>query len=143
MELFYKSKYFSLEELTYTDEPLNNQPKTFGEVVNLLALQFFLDSLREKLGKPIIVNSAFRSPDVNIVVDGATNSHHLEGLAADIRVSDMSSSDLTIFIRQHYSTNCFAELLKYGTFVHVAIKRSYWLPFVCNRFTSDLKFGKL
>lgn len=143
MELFYESKYFSFKELTRTDESLNNQPKTFGEVVNLLALQFFLDSLREKLGKPIFVNSAFRSPDVNIAVGGVDNSYHLDGLAADIRLSDMSPSDLIAFIRQHYSTNCFEELLKYGTFVHVAIKRSYWLPFVCNRFTSDIKYGKL
>lgn len=143
MELFYKSKYFSLKELTHTDEPLNNQPKTFGEVVNLLALQFFLDSLREKLGKPIIVNSAFRSADVNIAVGGADNSYHLDGLAADIRVSDMSPSDLIAFIRLHYSMDSFEELLMYGTFVHVAIKRSYWLSFVCNRFTSDYRFGKL
>lgn len=143
MELFYKSKYFSLKELTHTDEPLNNQPKTFGEVVNLLALQFFLDSLREKLGKPIIVNSAFRSHDVNIAVRGKEHSYHLSGLAADIRVPEMLPVDLTIFIRRFYPQDCFEELITYSSFVHVAIKRSYWLSFVCNRFTSDYRFGKL
>lgn len=143
MESFYESKYFSLEELTHTDKPLNNQPKSFGTIVNLLVLQYFLDSLREKLDKPIIVNSAFRSSDVNEAVEGVTNSYHLQGLAADIRVPGMSPSDLIIFIRQHYSTICFEELLKYGTFVHVAVNRSYWLPFVCNRFISDIKLGKI
>lgn len=143
MELFYKSKYFTFEELTHTDKSLNNQPKRFSTVVNLLALQFFLDSLREKLGHPIIVNSAFRSPDVNIAVDGEPNSYHLFGLAADIRCSDLSSDFLNSFIAQRYSKDSYVELIKYDTFVHVAINRNYWLPFVCNRFMSDLKFNKL
>lgn len=143
MDLFYKSKYFSLEELTHTDSSFNNQPKDFGTIVNLLALQFFLDSLREKLEKPIIVNSAYRTLDVNLVAKGVGNSYHLNGLAADIRVPDMKPSVLKLFIRQHYSANCFEELIEYDTFVHVAVKRSYWLSFVCNRFTSDVKFGKL
>lgn len=143
MELFYKSKYFSFEELTHTDYSFNNQPKTFGTIVNLLALQFFLDSLRRKLEKPIIVNSAFRSPEVNLAAEGAKNSYHLEGLAADIRVPDMPSSALKLFIQQHYSTICFEEVIQYRTFVHVAIKRNYWFPYVLNRFIFDLKLNKL
>lgn len=143
MELFYKSKYFSFEELTHTDEPLSNLPSDFDTFVNLLALQFFLDSLREKIGRPIIVNSAFRSPAVNKAVSGADNSYHLRGLAADIRLADNPNPySLKAFIAQHYCSGGYVELKKYDTFVHVAINRAYWLPFVCNRFMSDIRFSK-
>lgn len=144
MELFYKSKYFTFKELTRTDEPLNNLPSDFTTFVNLLALQFFLDSLREKIGKPIIVNSAFRSPAVNSAVNGAENSYHLQGLAADIRLSDNPNPySLRAFIAQHFCPGAYLELKKYDTFVHVAINRDYWFPFVCNRFLLDLQSNKL
>lgn len=143
MELFYESKYFSLEELTHTDEDYNNQPKTFGTIVNLMALQCFLDDLREKLDKPIIVNSAFRSLVVNAAVGGQYNSYHLEGLAADIRVPGMHPTTLKAFIGQNYCAGGYIELKAYSTFVHVAINRSHWLSYVCKQFNWDLAFNKL
>lgn len=143
MENFYESKYFSLEELTRTDSSFNNQPKTFGEIVNLLALQCFLDDLRDKLGKPIIINSAFRTIDVNLQAKGVGNSYHLKGLAADIRVPDMHPSVLKAFIGQHYCAGGYVELIAYDTFVHVAINRSHWLSYVSKQFLWDLAFRKL
>lgn len=143
MELFYGSMYFSLEELTHTDSSLDNQPKLFVDVVNLLALQCFLDDLREKLGKPIIVNSAFRTFDVNLAVEGAENSYHLKGLAADIRVQGMAPLALKEFIGQNYCASDYVELKAYSTFVHVAINRRYWLLRVCKQFNRDLAFNKL
>lgn len=143
MELFYQSKYFSLEELTRTDSSLNNQPRTFGEVVNLLALQCFLDDLREKLGKPIFINSAYRTIDVNLAAKGVGNSYHLKGLAADIRVPGMNPVTLKAFIGQNYCAGGYVELIAYSTFVHVAINRSHWLSYVCKQFNWDLAFNKL
>ena len=35
--------------------------------------------------EPIIINSGYRSPDVNLLAGGATNSNHLSGCAVDIR----------------------------------------------------------
>lgn len=132
MALFYESKYFSLEELTRTNSSLNNQPKTFGQVVNLLALQCFLDDLRERLDNPIIVDSAFRTVPVNLEVKGVGNSYHLAGLAADIRAFRMNPLTLKAFIAQNYCAGGYVELKAYSTFVHVAIDRNYWLLRVAN-----------
>jgi hypothetical protein len=52
-------------------------------------LAAFLESLRVLLGKPISINSAYRSPQVNAAIKGSKTSQHCHGTAADIRVSGM------------------------------------------------------
>jgi zinc D-Ala-D-Ala carboxypeptidase len=47
-----------------------------------------LQALRTKLGRPIIVVSAYRSPEHNRRVGGAKNSYHLQGVAFDIRMDN-------------------------------------------------------
>ena len=47
-----------------------------------------LQSLRDRLGKPLIVRSAYRSPEHNRAVGGATRSKHLDGAAFDIAMSN-------------------------------------------------------
>lgn len=77
-------KYFSLQEMTATSVRVKNYPTSWQQIDNLLKLAHTLDFVREKLGKPIRVNSAFRSPLVNAAVKGSNTSAHLQGLAADI-----------------------------------------------------------
>lgn len=43
-----------------------------------------LDPLREAYGKPIRVTSGYRCYELNKVLNGAVNSHHMKALAADI-----------------------------------------------------------
>ena len=47
-----------------------------------------LQALRDKLGKPLIVRSAYRSPGHNRAVGGATRSKHMDGTAFDIAMSN-------------------------------------------------------
>lgn len=47
-----------------------------------------LQALRTRLGSPLIVNSAYRSPEHNRAVDGAKNSQHLEAKAFDVSMSN-------------------------------------------------------
>lgn len=47
-----------------------------------------LQSLRDRLGKPLIVRSAYRSPEHNRAVGGATRSKHLDGAAFDIAMAN-------------------------------------------------------
>ena len=47
-----------------------------------------LQALRDRLGKPLIVRSAYRSPEHNRVVGGATRSKHLDGAAFDITMAN-------------------------------------------------------
>lgn len=77
-------RHFTFKELTATGTGKANAPATWEQVENLRRLALFLDGIREKFGKPVKVNSGFRSPAVNAAVGGSKTSAHLKGLAADI-----------------------------------------------------------
>lgn len=80
--------YFTLQELTKSDtaiaKKLDNTPDEQA-IKNLNTLvDNVLDPLRKLYGKPIIVTSGYRSPEVNRSVNGSTSSQHSLGEAADI-----------------------------------------------------------
>jgi hypothetical protein len=83
--------HFTLEELTHTDHrTLENTPNE-TEQANIQRLAEFLEELKTLLGgKPIMVNSAFRSKAVNDAVGSKDTSQHRIGCAADIRVPGMT-----------------------------------------------------
>lgn len=112
-----KSKYFTYEELTTTKTGLLNIPNA-EQLANLQDLVTnVLDPIREIYGKPIKVNSGFRSILVNKKVGGAANSDHLKGMAVDL---DCESNTLLFkLIRE----NCkFKQLINEHNFswVHVS-----------------------
>ena len=79
--------HFTLAELTHTDHrSLNNTPNP-GELANLQRLAEFLEVVKTTLGgKPVMINSAFRSKAVNDAVGSKDTSQHRQGLAADFKV---------------------------------------------------------
>jgi len=83
--------HFTLAELTHTDHrSLNNTPNA-GELANLQRLAEFLEVVKTTLGgKPIMINSAFRSKAVNDAVGSKDTSSHRLGLAADFKVPGMA-----------------------------------------------------
>ena len=83
--------HFTLAELTHTDHrTLDNTPNA-GELANLKRLAEFLETVKTTLGgKPVMINSAFRSKAVNDAVGSKDSSQHRLGLAADFRVPGMS-----------------------------------------------------
>jgi len=83
--------HFTLEELTVTDHrSLDNTPNA-GEIENLRRLAAFLELVKDRLGgRPIMVNSAFRSKAVNDAVGSKDTSQHRLGCAADILVPGMT-----------------------------------------------------
>ena len=87
--------HFTLEELTHTDHrTLDNTPNE-AELANLKRLAEFLEAVKTVLGgKPIIVNSAFRSKAVNDAVGSKDTSQHRTGCAADIRVPGMTPDEV-------------------------------------------------
>lgn len=92
------SRFFRLAELTHSDtaarEGIANEPAA-AEVDCLSALcAAVLDPLREAVGQPIKVNSAYRGPLLNKRIGGATSSQHVEGKAADIQAAGVSVLDL-------------------------------------------------
>jgi putative chitinase len=89
------SPHFTLEELTITDHrELENTPNE-TELANLKRLAEFLETVKTVLGgKPIMVNSAFRSKAVNDAVGSKDTSQHRIGCAADIRVPGITPDEV-------------------------------------------------
>ena len=89
------SVHFTLEELTHTDHrEFDNTPNP-AETANLIRLAGLLEDVKQLLGgKPIMVNSAFRSKAVNDAVGSKDTSQHRVGCAADIRVPGMTPDEV-------------------------------------------------
>ena len=86
--------HFSLEELTASETAerngWDNNPNGY-ERENLARLADLLEQVKVVLGgKPIMINSAFRSKQVNDAVGSKDTSQHRLGCAADIRVPGMT-----------------------------------------------------
>ena len=81
------TEHFTLAELTITDHrEFDNTPNEL-EKQNLIRLAKLLEQVKSTLGgKAIMVNSAFRSKQVNDAVGSKDSSQHRLGCAADIRV---------------------------------------------------------
>lgn len=78
------SKNFTLAELTKTSTGIPNKPSDI-EIERLKILcEKVLQPLRDKFGAPIIVNSGYRSQQVNKAVGGVPTSQHARGEAVDI-----------------------------------------------------------
>lgn len=91
---------------------------------NIKELAKHLQSLRDKFGKPIKINSAYRCEKHNSIIGGSKNSQHKKGLAADIVVKDKKPLDVYNFIDNIQKMDMFIKggLGKYNTFTHVDIR---------------------
>lgn len=85
------TKNFTLEELlrsaTASRLGIPNTPSLSVTHNLILLCNHILQPLRNAYGKPIIVNSGYRSPELNKAIGGAKNSQHMRGQAADIKGS--------------------------------------------------------
>ena len=83
--------HFTLAELTHTNHRQFDNTPNEKELANLQKLAEFLEEVKTLLdGKPIMINSAFRSKAVNDSVGSKDTSQHRLGYAADIRVPGMT-----------------------------------------------------
>ena len=89
------SEHFTLEELTHTDHREFDNTPNETETSNLQRLALFLEEVKTVLeGRPIMVNSAFRSKAVNDAVGSKDSSQHRMACAADIRVPGMTPDEV-------------------------------------------------
>ena len=116
------SKYFALSELTVSESAarrgLKNVP--FGkQLENLKQTATRMDAIREGLGKPIIVTSGYRSPEVNAAIGGSRTSAHCHGLAVDFTCPGYGSP-LAVAKAILASGIEFDELIhEFGAWVHI------------------------
>ena len=83
--------HFTLAELTATSHRQFDNTPNETELANLQKLAEFLEQVKTTLdGKPIMINSAFRSKAVNDSVGSKDTSQHRLGYAADFKVPGMT-----------------------------------------------------
>lgn len=117
------SEHFTLEELTESDyatrHGLDNTPPP-DILDNLKRVAAVLELVRAAVGKPVIVSSGYRSPEVNVGVGGTVNSAHCQGLAADIKVHGMRPYDVCQAIRKS-GIGYDQLILEYGAWAHIGL----------------------
>ena len=83
-----EASYFSIQELTASAtalrEGIDNRPSKCAYHLLHVLVDQLLDPIREAWGEPIVVSSGYRCKELNTLVGGVKNSHHLLGCAADI-----------------------------------------------------------
>ena len=91
---------------------------------NIKDLADNLQVLRDFLGEPIRINSAYRSEAHNKAIGGSKTSQHLLGKAADIKVKDIETKDLYLIIESLIIDGQMTDggLGLYDTFVHYDIR---------------------
>jgi len=111
--------HFNLSEFLHGDDPL--PPPWILD--NLYRLANRLQVIRDLLGRPIIINSGYRTKAHNLAVGGQPNSFHLSGMASDIVVSGMPAPQV-----QRFLANWSGGLGSYTHFTHVDIRpnRARW-----------------
>ena len=115
------TEHFTLAELTHTDHRnLENVPND-KELENLKRLAVFLEEVKTVLkGKPIMVNSAFRSKAVNDAVGSKDTSQHRVGCAADFRVPGVTPDEV---VRTIVATDLkFDQIIReFDAWTHISI----------------------
>ena len=106
------SKNFSLKEMTKSQTALrrgiDNEPGDEQEANLQQLCEQVLQKVRDHFGKPVTVNSGYRSPELNKAIGGSTTSDHCKGMAADIEIPGISNYEIADWIKE----NCeFRQLI--------------------------------
>ena len=83
-----------------------------------------LGELRHRIGRPVYINSGYRTPQHNTKVGGVENSYHLYGAAADIRAEGITPHEL--YERLDNMLDGWGGLEEHETFVHFDVRDSKW-----------------
>lgn len=117
------TNYFKMNEFLHSEtaDKLGIENKFEDDISDLRIKELVhnvLQPLREALG-PVTINSGYRSPELNKVVGGAKNSHHMLGSCADITLGSVALNKLAF---QWIRNNCeFRQLIweKGGKWIHI------------------------
>ena len=121
------SEHFTLDELTHTDHRQFDNTPNAAEMANLVRLAAFLEEVKTVLGgKPVMINSGFRSKQVNDSVGSKDTSQHRIGCAADLRIPGMTPDEvvkaiIASGIGYDQVIREFSDPVKGGGWTHVSI----------------------
>lgn len=98
------SKNFTLQEFTKSQtavrKGINNTPRGLHLHNAEKLIQNVIQKVRDHFG-PTVINSGYRSPELNSAVGGSPKSQHCKGEAADIEVPGVPNADVASWIRDN------------------------------------------
>lgn len=121
------SNNFTLDELTVSQEAARSGLKNAPDALQIESLkslcEHILQPLRERVKRPVVVSSGFRSTTINRRIGGSPRSQHCRGEAADFTVPGMSTREVVDLIRAMRLPvdQCIEE---FGAWVHVSFSRT-------------------
>lgn len=122
----YLSKHFTLDELTSSQTAsrfeIDNTPSP-AVVDNLKRLcELILEPIRDIVHKPVQITSGYRCLALNRMVGSKDTSHHVLGLAADIKVPGV---DLDTLIKAIIGAGLPYEqvIREFDSWVHVSVSK--------------------
>lgn len=78
-----------------------------------------LEKIRNHFNAPVIINSGYRTPSWNSKVNGASNSYHCKGMAADIVVKRHSSKEVAKYANEVMEQG---GVIRYTNFTHIDVR---------------------
>ena len=99
------SKNFTLSELTKSQtavrKNIKNEPST-AHVENLIHLaETVLQPVRDHFGKPVVISSGYRSPELCEAIGSSSKSQHARGEAADFEIMGVDNMQLATWINKN------------------------------------------
>ena len=99
------SKNFTLSELTKSQtavrKNIKNEPST-AHVENLIHLaETVLQPIRNHFGKPVVISSGYRSPELCEAIGSSSKSQHARGEAADFEIMGVDNMQLAMWINKN------------------------------------------
>jgi predicted nuclease of predicted toxin-antitoxin system len=99
------SKNFTLSELTKSQtavrKNIKNEPST-AHVENLIHLaETVLQPIRDHFGKPVVISSGYRSPELCEAIGSSSKSQHARGEAADFEIMGVDNMQLAMWINKN------------------------------------------
>jgi len=94
---------------------VNNRRGPKGPLLLNTRAMDMLQEVRDTLGIPMFINSAYRSPEYNTFVGGASRSKHMEGIAFDV---SMHNHNVGAFVAVAKRVG-FKGVGYYNTFTHI------------------------
>jgi hypothetical protein len=82
------------ELLHFEEDGTFRRPETAEVVLHLWNLAKFLQEIRNRFDRPLMIVSGYRTPEVNEAIGGASHSRHLIGDAADIRIQGVRAAEV-------------------------------------------------
>lgn len=121
------SKNFSAYEFACNDK--SDKFKVATELVETL------QQIRDHFGKPVIINSAYRTPAYNASIGGSSRSQHCMGTAADICIKGVDPIRIALYVaslpyfQTHGGIGYYSRAQVTGGFVHVDVREapSRWI----------------